>query len=64
MEPILALVAFSFVSAVTAVIVPTAALWAAAGGTLQRLLTSDRRRRIVSFGLAGLVVATVASVWL
>jgi threonine/homoserine/homoserine lactone efflux protein len=47
-----------------AVIVPTATVWAAAGGSINRFLTSDRRRRAVSLGLAALVVATVASVWI
>jgi threonine/homoserine/homoserine lactone efflux protein len=45
------------------VIVPTAALWAGAGGVLGRLLTDERRRRAMSLILAALVVATVASVW-
>ena len=47
-----------------AVILPTATLWAAAGGAINRLVSSDRRRRVVSLALAALVVATVASVWL
>jgi threonine/homoserine/homoserine lactone efflux protein len=47
-----------------AVVVPTAALWAAAGGSINRFLTSDRRRRAISLALAALVVATVASVWI
>lgn len=46
-----------------AVIVPTATLWAGAGGVLGRLLTDDRRRRATSLVLAALVVATVVSVW-
>lgn len=46
------------------VIVPTAALWAAAGGAINRLLANDRHQRLVSLGLAGLVAATVASVWI
>jgi threonine/homoserine/homoserine lactone efflux protein len=62
----LAPVAGSIVVAVTmmAVVVPTATLWAAAGGSVNRLLTSDRRRRAVSLALAALVVATVVSVWI
>jgi threonine/homoserine/homoserine lactone efflux protein len=62
----LAPVAGSVVVAVTmmAVVVPTATLWAAAGGSVNRLLTSDRRRRAVSLALAALVVATVVSVWI
>jgi threonine/homoserine/homoserine lactone efflux protein len=47
-----------------AVVVPTATAWAAAGGSINRFLTSDRRRRVVTLGLAALVVATVASVWI
>jgi predicted MFS family arabinose efflux permease len=47
-----------------AIVVPTATLWAAAGGSVNRLLTSDRRRRAVSLALAALVVATVVSVWI
>lgn len=47
-----------------AVVVPTATLWAAAGGSINRLVTSDRRRRAVSLGLAALVALTVVSVWI
>jgi threonine/homoserine/homoserine lactone efflux protein len=47
-----------------AVIIPTAALWAAAGGALNRLIADDRAHRLVNLALAGLVVATVASVWI
>ncbi len=47
-----------------AVILPTATVWAAAGGAIYRLMSSDRRRRVVSLALAALVVATVVSVWL
>lgn len=46
-----------------AVIVPTASLWAAAGGAISRLASNDRARRAVSLVLAALVVATVALVW-
>ena len=46
-----------------AVIVPTALLWAAAGGALSRLLSGERTRRVVSLALAAVVVATVAWVW-
>jgi threonine/homoserine/homoserine lactone efflux protein len=62
----LAPVAGSIVVAATmmAIVVPTATLWAAAGGSVNRLLTSDRRRRAVSLALAALVVATVVSVWI
>jgi threonine/homoserine/homoserine lactone efflux protein len=46
-----------------AVIVPTALLWAAAGGAMARLLVNERSRRVVSGVLAALVVATVVLVW-
>jgi len=46
-----------------AVILPSATLWAAAGGMLSRFMGGDRRARVVSLGLAALVVATVISVW-
>ena len=45
------------------VIVPTALLWAAAGGMIERLITGPRSRRIVSLGLAALLVATIVLVW-
>jgi threonine/homoserine/homoserine lactone efflux protein len=63
--PSLSIVAGSLIVAVTmmAVIVPTAMLWAAAGGALSRLLTGARTRRVVSLVLAGVVVAMVAWVW-
>jgi threonine/homoserine/homoserine lactone efflux protein len=47
----------------TIVVVPTAALWAGAGGALSRWITGDRTRRAVSLGLALLLAATVAYVW-
>jgi|SRR5215467_10464233 len=46
-----------------AVVIPTQALWAGAGGTLGRLLTGERTRQLVSLGLATLLVATVIDVW-
>lgn len=46
-----------------AVVVPSALLWAAAGGTMARLLVDERSRRIVSAVLAALVLATVVLVW-
>ncbi len=63
--PELPALAGSIVVAATmmAMVLPTATLWAAAGGALSRLLTSERRRRVVSVGLAALVAATVVSVW-
>ena len=46
-----------------AVVLPTAALWAAAGGAINRLMAGEGRRRLVAGILAVLVVATVVSVW-
>jgi len=46
-----------------AVVLPTAALWAAAGGAINRLMAGEGRRRLVAGILAVLVIATVASVW-
>ena len=48
----------------TVVVVPTAALWAGAGGARSRLMAGDRGRRIVSLALAILLAATVAYVWI
>lgn len=48
----------------TIVVLPTAALWAGAGGALSRLMTGERANRLVSFALAALLAATVAYVWL
>jgi threonine/homoserine/homoserine lactone efflux protein len=45
------------------VVVPTAALWAAAGGALSGLMARPRSQRLVSLGLALLLVATVVEVW-
>ena len=46
------------------VILPTAALWAAAGDGINRLLGTERSRRIVGIALGLLVAASVALVWL
>ena len=46
------------------VVIPTAALWAGGGDALSRLVSSERAQRIVSLALAGLVVVTVAFVWI
>jgi threonine/homoserine/homoserine lactone efflux protein/catechol 2,3-dioxygenase-like lactoylglutathione lyase family enzyme len=46
------------------VIVPTAALWAGAGDALSRFVSGPRARRVVSLVLAGLLIGTVALVWL
>jgi threonine/homoserine/homoserine lactone efflux protein len=62
----LPIAAGSVVVAVTmmAIIVPTAALWAASGGAISRYLVGDGRQRIVSLVLAALLVATIAAVWI
>ena len=55
----------AFVAAtMVVVILPSATLWAAAGGVLAGWLEDDRRRRAVSLILAGLIVLSVGSVWL
>jgi threonine/homoserine/homoserine lactone efflux protein len=46
-----------------AVVIPTAALWAAGGGAVARILSGGRASRPVSVALAVLVAATVISVW-
>jgi threonine/homoserine/homoserine lactone efflux protein len=45
------------------IVIPTAALWAAAGGWIGRLLEGERSRRVVSLGLAALLAASVVSIW-
>lgn len=47
----------------TAVVIPTAALWVAAGGWLGRVLDGERSRRVVSLGLAALLAASVVAIW-
>ncbi|HYM84825.1 MAG TPA: LysE family transporter [Candidatus Dormibacteraeota bacterium] len=47
-----------------AVILPAAGSWAAFGSILARFLERERTRRIVNLALAGLVLATVALVWI
>jgi len=46
-----------------AVVIPTAALWAAGGGAFAGVLSGGRAARPVSVALAVLVAATVISVW-
>jgi threonine/homoserine/homoserine lactone efflux protein len=46
------------------VVIPTAAIWAGGGGVLGRFLDGERTHRVVSLGLAVLLVGTVAYVWL
>ncbi len=48
----------------TAIVIPTAALWAGAGGWLGRLLDGERGRRVVGLGLAALLAVSVAAIWL
>jgi len=43
---------------------PTALLWAAAGGAIERLITGPRTRLLVSWSLAGLLVGTIVLVWI
>ena len=40
-----------------------AALWAAAGGWLGRVLDGERSRRVVSLGLAALLAGSVVAIW-
>jgi threonine/homoserine/homoserine lactone efflux protein len=47
----------------TVIVIPTAALWAAAGGWLGRLLDGERGRRAVSLGLAALLAVSVVAIW-
>jgi threonine/homoserine/homoserine lactone efflux protein len=47
----------------TAIVIPTAALWAAAGGWVGRLLDGERSRRVVNSGLAALLAVSVVSIW-
>jgi len=47
----------------TAIVIPTAALWAAAGGWLGRLLDGERSRRVVGLGLAALLAVSVVEIW-
>jgi threonine/homoserine/homoserine lactone efflux protein len=51
-------------AAMAIVIVPTASLWAAAGGGINGLIAGDGRQRLVAAALAILVVASVVTVWL
>jgi hypothetical protein len=48
---------------VTVIVIPTAALWAAAGGWLGRLLHGERSRRLVGLGLAVLLTVSVVAIW-
>jgi threonine/homoserine/homoserine lactone efflux protein len=43
--------------------IPSAALWAGAGGLLSRLVANEQHRRVVSLALGVIVALTVISVW-
>jgi threonine/homoserine/homoserine lactone efflux protein len=62
----LSIVAGSALVAITMMVVvaPTAALWAGGGGILSRFVSGERAHRFVSLGLATLMAATVAFVWI
>jgi threonine/homoserine/homoserine lactone efflux protein len=47
----------------TIVVIPSAALWAGAGGALSRWIAGEHEHRLVSFVLAVLLVATIVGVW-
>jgi threonine/homoserine/homoserine lactone efflux protein len=47
-----------------AAIVPTAALWAAAGGFLGRLIADERSRRVTSVAMGALLAASVVLAWI
>lgn len=46
------------------VVVGSSSIWAAGGAALSRIVEDDRRRRTVSVGLAVLLVASVALIWI
>ncbi len=46
-----------------AVIVPTALLWAGAGGALSRFIADPPKRRLVARGMGALLVASILLVW-
>lgn len=46
------------------VVVPTALLWAGAGGVIDRFVSGPRARRVVTLVLAALLVATIVLVWI
>jgi threonine/homoserine/homoserine lactone efflux protein len=46
------------------VILPSATVWAGAGGAMSRLLSSERTHGIVSIGLAVMLAVTVVLVWI
>lgn len=46
------------------VVLPTASVWAAGGTILNRVITSERAHRALSRGLAVILAATVAYIWI
>ncbi len=62
LSPLTGAIAVAFV--MMAVVVPSAALWAAFGGAFAGLLERERTRRIVNLVLAALVVGTILLVWI
>jgi threonine/homoserine/homoserine lactone efflux protein len=46
------------------IVFPTAAAWAAGGTFISRVITNDRARRALSFGLAVVVAAMVVDLWI
>jgi threonine/homoserine/homoserine lactone efflux protein len=58
-----ALGALTVAGRLVALIVPTAALWGAAGGTLGRLLTGPRTRRAAGAVMGLLLAVSVALAW-
>jgi hypothetical protein len=46
------------------VVVASSSIWAAGGAALGRVVEDERTRRAVSVGLAALLVASVALIWL
>ena len=45
------------------VVVGSSAVWAVGGATLGRVVDNERARRVITVGLAGLLVASVALIW-
>jgi hypothetical protein len=46
------------------VVVGSSSIWAAGGAALGRVVDNDRARRAVSVVLAGLLVVSVALIWI
>jgi threonine/homoserine/homoserine lactone efflux protein len=52
------------VATMVIVVLPTAAVWAAGGSVINRLVSSERAHRIISVTLAVLLAASVIQLWL